>query len=389
MQGIINGVNSRISAPETAIDGTFRLGIFAGSWDVTFLSSPDVIVYETLQSVAVADGESKTLNVAVDSRLPFVMVNPLPSATNKTKVTLSGARGEGVTVNGESPYFRFVADYPTTNTWSGSLEMPLQEGNSLIWVFGWGANGVGEAVLNNIQIDRLRPVVTITSPVANTAYPSTPLLQFTVNDQNPVTVVVRIDGKVVQNYSGDTLNLPAGKHTVLVEATDIAGNIGFSSTGFTVGTAPVQNNVTEKFETGDFSLLPWVLSGDDMWSVVAGGGYNQTKGAVSPASLRDGESAALEITYNCVATGSIRFKYGMDAPAGNYYQDPFKFTIDGVSRISTGGLIGMYSVTYPLTAGIHKLKWSYYKIDSNGFTGKNAAWLDEILFACNNPKKTR
>ncbi|OGT99785.1 MAG: hypothetical protein A2X80_07740 [Geobacteraceae bacterium GWB2_52_12] len=388
LQGVINGINSWISTPKTASDGTFRFGVFAGNWDVEFLSSPDVIIYALRQSVDIADGESKSLNAVVDSRLPFVMINPLRSPTNKVMETLSGVRGEGVGVFGGNQYFQLVVDYPTSTTWSGSLEMGAQEGNSRITVVGQGANGIADIIVRDLQIDRSRPVVTIVSPAANLAYPSAPILQFSVSDQNPVTVVVRIDGKVVQNHSGGNLNLTAGNHSVLVEATDIAGNIGFSSIGFTVGAPPLQSNVTENFESGDFSKLPWVLSGDGMWSVLAGSGYNYTEGAVTPASLRDGESAVLELTYTCVTSGSIKFKYGLDSPNG-YTSQPFEFSIDGVSKLSTGGYIALSSVNYSITPGIHKFKWSYSKQDSNTFTGNNAAWLDEIFFGCNITKKTR
>ena len=205
-------------------------------------------------------------------------------------------------------------------------------------------------------VDPIRPIVTITSPAADMVYPSAPLLQFgVVSDQNSsVSIKVLVDGKVVQNSSGSILDLPAGRHSLLVEAiNDLGGDSGFASVGFTVGTPPVQTNVSETFETGDFSKLPWVLNGDRMWSVIDGAGYGQTKGAVPPALLEYGESAALSLTHFFNSAGGvIVFKGG----------GPLFFYIDDVRRYS-GSVV---------TPGFHKLKWEYKGMFAE------PAWLDNV-----------
>ena len=102
-----------------------------------------------------------------------------------------------------------------------------------------GITGVGLYdlfVIKMIGGDVTSPSVTIVSPSAGVTRNNMPLLSYTVSDG---TVVVKVDGVIVNKVSGDSLDLLSdGTHTVRVESTDAAGNTGFAEINFTVDTTP-------------------------------------------------------------------------------------------------------------------------------------------------------
>ncbi|HUJ17087.1 MAG TPA: chitobiase/beta-hexosaminidase C-terminal domain-containing protein [Nitrospirota bacterium] len=83
-----------------------------------------------------------------------------------------------------------------------------------------------------ILLDTTPPVVTILSPAAGHTNNNMPLLRYTVSDG---TVVVYLDSNGTQKLSGGVLDpQPTGTHTVRVEATDAAGNVGSAEVSFTI-----------------------------------------------------------------------------------------------------------------------------------------------------------
>ncbi len=53
--------------------------------------------------------------------------------------------------------------------------------------------------------------------------------------------------------------------------------------------------------------------------------------------------------------------------------------IDGVQQEQWAGEVAWRQVSYPVTAGIHNFKWTYYK-DSSVSSGSDCAWVDYIIF---------
>jgi hypothetical protein len=95
------------------------------------------------------------------------------------------------------------------------------------------ANNTGFAEVS-FTVDTIAPAVSISSPVAGPTKNNAPILTFTSSDG---TVVVKIDGVVVNKVSGNTLDqLADGPHMVRVEATDAANNTGFAEVTFIVDT---------------------------------------------------------------------------------------------------------------------------------------------------------
>jgi len=95
----------------------------------------------------------------------------------------------------------------------------------------------GQTTTIDFVVDVAQPSVVITSPTASTTPDNTPLLTYTVNEG---TVVVKVDGALVNKVSGNSLDvLGNGSHAVVVEATDSSGNISSASVAFTVNYTPL------------------------------------------------------------------------------------------------------------------------------------------------------
>jgi hypothetical protein len=129
----------------------------------------------------------------------------------------------------------------------------------------------------------------------------------------------------------------------------------------------------EGFETGTMTYLPWVTSGNGLWSAKTTTRHNGSYSAEAPVSITDSQSATMETTMNC-ATGTISFWYSVSSEA-NY--DYLRFYIDGVQKGQWSGSVAWTQVTFPVTAGSHTFKWAYSK-DSSVSVGSDTAWVDDI-----------
>jgi hypothetical protein len=109
-------------------------------------------------------------------------------------------------------------------------------------------------------------------------------------------------------------------------------------------------------------------------------------GACSLKSNPVGNSAAAEIQFNATfQAGSVSFARRVSSEQDF---DCLRFYIDGVEKNigsacsglggqGISGEVDWGTVSFPLTAGAHTLKWSYQKDLSLGF-GFDAAWIDEV-----------
>lgn len=107
----------------------------------------------------------------------------------------------------------------------------------------------------------------------------------------------------------------------------------------------------------------------------------ETGAAVGVASLRsqtigDGGTAQIQVARSFVA-GSVSFRVKVSSEAGF---DALRFYVDGVKVGEWSGttIATWQTVTLPLTAGSHTLRWSYEK-DGSGSVGLDAAWLDAVV----------
>jgi hypothetical protein len=122
--------------------------------------------------------------------------------------------------------------FANTKTWT------LAEGDGTKTVYVKFRDTTGNwsvAYSGSIILDTAAPLVIITAPIGliNT---NTPILLYTAPEG---TVKVKVDGEVVSRVSGDALSLLSeGPHTIRVESTDGAGNVGFSEASIIVDAIP-------------------------------------------------------------------------------------------------------------------------------------------------------
>ncbi|MFH1493683.1 MAG: Calx-beta domain-containing protein [Pseudomonadota bacterium] len=105
--------------------------------------------------------------------------------------------------------------------------------------------------------------------------------------------------------------------------------------------------------------------------------YSQYQAGVASlrsGSIGDNQNAAGEISAN-FQNGMISFALKTSSQAGS---DNLRFYIDGEKKGEWSGLQSAWTtVSYPLVAGPHTLRWAYEKDDSL-IAGSDAAWIDTV-----------
>jgi len=170
-----------------------------------------------------------------------------------------------------------------------------------------------DEILKNYN-DQKAPTVIITSPEAGVITTATPLLAYSINRG---AVVVKVDGVVVSKVSGDTLGpLPAGPHTVRVEATDAAGNTGFDEVHFTIDLGPTvviisPTSVTTRNNT---PLLDYTVSDSAVVVVVRvdGNVVSKVSGDTLDALSNGPHTVRVEATDAAGSTGFAEVPFTVD-----------------------------------------------------------------------------
>ena len=134
-------------------------------------------------------------------------------------------------------------------------------------------------------------------------------------------------------------------------------------------------NIVEGFETGDFSMYDWVLTGANNWTIVSDE-VNSGSYAAKSGQITDNGETHLSLTVDILADGEISF-YRKVSSENNY--DKLFFYIDGAEKNNWSGDQGWAQVSYPITTGTHTFKWTYKK-DYSVSGGQDCAWIDDIQF---------
>ena len=189
-----------------------------------------------------------------------------------------------------------------------------------------------------VTLDTTPPTVSITSPAAGFSNNNSPLLSYTASDG---TVVVKVDGVVVSKVSGNNLDsLPDGQHTIRVESTDAASNIGFAEVVFTITIADTTPPITSLLST------PSTPDGADGWfktttTITLTGSESGT----TYYQWGLGEYYSSRQTQEWVSAGTPLNIRGDET--GNWYTLPFSFPFFGTSYdriyLSSNGLISFNS----------------------------------------------
>ena len=291
-----------------------RFAVRAGSNvkpDQLNISLSDVMLLDggTLYPLDYTTGASVQLGYM--SKMPSLAIDPVAPLTNVAKPIITGKVDEGssvyISVNGAPP----VAATITGDTWSKQLDGLIQGLNN-ITVSATNTSGDTVTASASITLDTIPPKVTITSPVYGLTNNKTPLLSYTVSDGTPI---IKVDGTPVNTASGQTLGpLTDGIHTVIINSTDAAGNVGSAFTLFLVDTAPPIVTINPLAASVDSATL--LLSG------------TAEAGAIVTVTANTGAVAGTvsyptKTTWSCMVTGL--------APGDN------TFTVTAVDQAGNAG----------------------------------------------------
>jgi len=91
-------------------------------------------------------------------------------------------------------------------------------------------------------------------------------------------------------------------------------------------------------------------------------------------NISDSEVAETSVIVNIPVDGEVNFYFKVDSEE-NY--DYLIFYIDGIVQGGASGSIPWTLTAFPITAGIHTLRWEYIKDESNSY-GEDSAWIDQV-----------
>ena len=137
-------------------------------------------------------------------------------------------------------------------------------------------------------------------------------------------------------------------------------------------------NVSDGFESGDFTMFPWTFSGNP-WNVVSTGATEGNFCAQSP-DINHNQSTSLILTVELPIDGEISF-YKKTSTETNY--DKLFFYIDNIEKNNLSGTGDWTLETYQITAGTHTLKWTYTK-DISVDGGQDCVWIDLVTLPVSN-----
>ncbi|MFN0174750.1 MAG: C25 family cysteine peptidase [Saprospiraceae bacterium] len=133
------------------------------------------------------------------------------------------------------------------------------------------------------------------------------------------------------------------------------------------------NAILETFETQNYNSYPWDLGGNKPWFITPSSAYTGTYSSRS-GIITHNQQSVMDLTLNFTADGNISFARRVGSEPD---YDFLRFLIDDVEMERWSGVVPWSEVSYPLTAGIHKLSWIYVK-DGVASANSDRAWVDDI-----------
>ena len=195
-----------------------------------------------------------------------------------------------------------------------------------------------------------------------------------------------IDGVLQAQWSGEifwstvSYNLTAGNHT-LTWTYYKDGSVSSGSDTAWIDDVTVPNYVIPApppapadFPAGDVVPTDWVkpATATSGWSVssIAASGTSSLKSNI----ISHGQSSGIEVS-RVFPAGTVQFTFKVSSETSYDY---LRFYIDGIQQASWSGEQGWVTVSYPVTAGQHTLRWMYTK-DGSVSRGSDAAWIDNVV----------
>jgi len=188
-------------------------------------------------------GESNVVHFSVDTTPPTITIHsPISSTYSSSAISLR------FSVSEETSWIGYMLDGQNNITISGNTTISgLSDGSHNLVVYAndtvdnMGKSATIYFVVYIPPVDTTPPTITIISPQETTYEVSEVSLYFSVNEDTS-WIGYSLDGQDNVTITGDTVlsGLSDGSHTIVVFATDYAGNTGASDTvQFTISTPPV------------------------------------------------------------------------------------------------------------------------------------------------------
>jgi Glucodextranase, domain B len=291
--------------------------------------------------------ESST--VTVDTSAPSLAISsPLTGSLTRNPVAeVNGTTEPGATV--------VVNGVPASVSSGGafSLALTLQEGANTITAVATDPAGNTATVSVVVTLDNVRPALTLSSPASGYTNHSA----VVVSGSTEPGVTLTVDGTGVSvGGSGNfttTLSLPDGPHTIVVVATDAAGNQATASVSVIVKTTAPSLSITSPITGTSVSTSEIRVTGTaDPGSTVVVNGY--------AVALSSGGAFSIELP---LSSGSNTIVATATDPAGNTasssvvvtYNDQLPAAQSSINTLNTMALIAIALAAVALAIGVFSM----------------------------------
>lgn len=136
----------------------------------------------------------------------------------------------------------------------------------------------------------------------------------------------------------------------------------------------IVNAIVEPFESGNFNSFAWEMAGNKPWLITASdpyaGQYCSRSGIIT-----HNQRSTVQITLLVLEDGFVSFARKVNSEADF---DFLRFYIDDAETGAWSGNLPWAEVSFPVTAGLRTLRWTYEKDDLVS-DGADRAWVDEII----------
>jgi hypothetical protein len=196
------------------------------------LDDGDHVIVVRVQDAAGRVGEA-TSRFQLDRSGPELTVEPVAAVLGQRQITLRGTResDSNLALSLEPTSLSAQLDYPSATSWKVDLE-GLVEGQNVVALQARDLAGNLTRQRVTLTVDLTAPVVSISSPVTGSVHSVSPIFDYQTDAES---VLVQLDGKELTLLPGASLPaLTEGEHTLMVTATDIAGNTGLERSTFTI-----------------------------------------------------------------------------------------------------------------------------------------------------------
>ena len=133
---------------------------------------------------------------------------------------------------------------------------------------------------------------------------------------------------------------------------------------------------SQDFEDANFPPPGWRTNGTtESWTAESSNECPEMSGtAASVGKFERNGSSSLEVSVDFPSDGQLYFWYSVSSAMG----DSLQVLVDGTEVGSWSGNSGRKKVSYPITPGVHVLRWTYVKNDDTAVGYNDTACIDNV-----------